>query len=43
MKIGILLDELAERLDVGTIATVNRRDFTVVRPTHIEAFTHASR
>lgn len=29
---------LAERLGVATIATLNRRDFTVVRPRHIEAF-----
>jgi hypothetical protein len=27
----------AERLAVTTIATLNRRDFTVVRPTHCEA------
>jgi predicted nucleic acid-binding protein len=30
---------LAERLKVATIATLNRRDFTVVRPRHIRAFT----
>lgn len=29
---------LAERLDEGTIATLNRRDFTVVRPRHVAAF-----
>jgi predicted nucleic acid-binding protein len=28
---------LAERLGVTTIATLNRRDFTVVRPRHVEA------
>jgi hypothetical protein len=29
----------AERLRVHEIATVDRRDFTIVRPAHIEAFT----
>jgi len=29
---------LAERLDISQIATLNRRDFTVVRPRHINAF-----
>jgi predicted nucleic acid-binding protein len=29
---------LAERLGVATIATLNRRDFTVVRPRHVDAF-----
>jgi predicted nucleic acid-binding protein len=29
---------VAERLRIGTIATLNRRDFTVVRPRHVEAF-----
>jgi len=29
---------LAERLGATTIGTLNRRDFTVVRPRHIEAF-----
>lgn len=29
---------LAERHDVSTIATVDRRDFEVVRPRHIPAF-----
>ena len=29
---------IAERLRIGTIATLNRRDFTVVRPRHVEAF-----
>ena len=29
---------IAERLDIGTLATLNRRDFTVVRPTHRKAF-----
>lgn len=29
---------LAERLAITTIATLNRRDFTVVRPRHTEAF-----
>jgi hypothetical protein len=30
---------LAERLSVTTVATLNRRDFAVVRPTHCEALT----
>lgn len=30
---------IAERLGLHTIATVDRRDFTIVRPRHIEAFT----
>lgn len=30
---------IAERLGVTTVATLNRRDFTVVRPRHVEAFT----
>ena len=29
---------LAERLGVATVATLHRRDFTVVRPRHIDAF-----
>lgn len=29
---------VAERMHVTTIATLNRRDFTVVRPRHCEAF-----
>ena len=29
---------LAERLGVSTIATVDRRDFSVVRPKHVAAF-----
>lgn len=29
---------VAERLAVTTLATLNRRDFTVVRPRHIDAF-----
>jgi predicted nucleic acid-binding protein len=29
---------VAERLDISTIATLNRRDFTVVRPRHAELF-----
>ena len=29
---------LAERLGVTTIATIDRRDFAVVRPTHCDAF-----
>lgn len=28
----------AERLEVTTIATLDRRDFGVVRPRHVEAF-----
>jgi uncharacterized protein len=30
---------VAERLGVTTIGTVDRRDFTIVRPRHVEAFT----
>jgi predicted nucleic acid-binding protein len=30
---------VAERLDHDTIATTDRRHFTVVRPAHVEAFT----
>lgn len=30
---------LAERLRLDTIATVDRRDFTIVRPSHVAAFT----
>jgi uncharacterized protein len=30
---------IAERLNVATIATPNRRDFTVVRPRHVKALT----
>lgn len=30
---------VAERLNVATIATLNRRDFTVVRPRHVKALT----
>ena len=30
---------VAERLNITTIATLNHRDFTVVRPTHCDAFT----
>jgi predicted nucleic acid-binding protein len=29
---------VAERLNVTTIATLDRRDFTVVRPVHCQAF-----
>lgn len=29
---------IAERLQLTTLATLNRRDFTVVRPRHAEAF-----
>lgn len=29
---------VAERLGITTLATLNRRDFTVVRPRHAEAF-----
>ena len=28
---------MAERLGVGTVATLNHRDFTVVRPRHLDA------
>lgn len=27
---------VVERLDIRTIATLNRRDFTVVRPAHVD-------
>lgn len=30
---------VAERLQLDTIATMNTRDFNVVRPNHIDAFT----
>lgn len=30
---------VAERLGITTVATLNRRDFTVVRPAHCEALT----
>jgi uncharacterized protein len=30
---------VAENLGVATLATLNRRDFYVVRPSHVEAFT----
>lgn len=30
---------VAERLNVATVATLNRRDFTVVRPRHVAALT----
>lgn len=29
---------IAERLGISTIATLNRRDFAVVRPAHVDAF-----
>ena len=29
---------IAERLELRSIATLNRRDFTVVRPSHVDAF-----
>lgn len=29
---------VAERLQLATIATMNHRDFTVVRPAHVDAF-----
>lgn len=29
---------VAERLGIATIATLNHRDFTVIRPRHVEAF-----
>ena len=29
----------AERLGIGEIATVDRRDFSIVRPRHVNAFT----
>lgn len=29
---------VAERLGIDTIATINHRDFRVVRPTHVDAF-----
>jgi uncharacterized protein len=30
---------VAERLNVATVATLNRRDFMVVRPRHVKALT----
>jgi uncharacterized protein len=30
---------IAERLNVATVATLDRRDFTVVRPRHVKALT----
>lgn len=30
---------IAERLNISTLLTLNRRDFSVVRPRHVEAFT----
>ncbi|MHB2021753.1 MAG: PIN domain-containing protein, partial [Mycobacteriales bacterium] len=30
---------VAERLNLTELATLNRRDFTVVRPRHVDAFT----
>jgi uncharacterized protein len=30
---------IAERLNVATVATLNRRDFTVVRPRHVKSLT----
>lgn len=30
---------IAERLGIVSIATFDRRDFTIVRPSHVEAFT----
>lgn len=30
---------LAERMNISTIATIDRRDFSIVRPRHIGAFT----
>lgn len=30
---------IAERLNVATVATLNRRDFAVVRPRHVKALT----
>ena len=30
---------IAERLNVATVATLNRRDFAVVRPRHVNALT----
>jgi predicted nucleic acid-binding protein len=30
---------LAERLNVGTVATIDRRDFAIVRPAHVAQFT----
>lgn len=28
---------VAERLEIGVIATLNRRDFLIVRPSHVDA------
>ena len=30
---------LAEQLEIGEIATLDRRHFSVVRPRHVDAFT----
>jgi uncharacterized protein len=29
---------VSERLDIGTVLTLNRRDFSVVRPRHVDSF-----
>jgi hypothetical protein len=41
MNLGLVdasIVAIAERMDVTTVATLNRRDFAVVRPAHIGAF-----
>ena len=37
--LGLGLVAVAERLGVSEVATTNRRDFLVVRPRHVDAFT----
>ncbi len=41
MRLGLVdasVVAVAERLGLTTIATLNRRDFAVVRPSHVDAF-----
>ena len=41
MRLGLVdasVVAIAERLDITTIATLDRRDFAVVRPAHCDAF-----
>jgi predicted nucleic acid-binding protein len=41
MRLGLVdasVVSVAERLGISRIATLNRRDFTVVRPRHLDAF-----
>jgi hypothetical protein len=34
-----LVIAIAERLNLATVTTLNRRDFTVIRPRHVKALT----